>query len=472
MLAARWSMRLLGLVSTLVLVRLLTPADFGLVAMVMLAYGLLETISYAGVDLALLKGDSGSREHFNTAWTIQILQGCFIAVLLLVSSPWVARYFNEPRILDLVFWLALRAVIDGFQNIGVVAFRRELDFAKEFRFTVYTKVGSVVVVIAVALWLRNYWALVIGSLFASVVGVAVSYVMHPYRPRLTLIKAPEIWSFSQGLLISRVGSFLNRKCDEFIVGGQAGSSAMGTYHVASDLATLPSSEVVMPVRRAMFPTLARLTQESDAFGRAVLNSFAAIAALCLFIGACLFAAAPELIAVVLGDKWLEAVPVFRWLAIFGTFSALVLVLEVPIWVSGRTGLSAIQSWVELAIVAPATWFALSRYGVEGAAIARATVGAAMVPFMIVLVSRLGAVAIAQFSSALWRPLTAAIVTGFAVHALPTWFDTALLSLCLKVAVSAAIFPVVQMAFWRAAGAPEGFERAVLDQFKGALGKGG
>src|SRR4030095_2547139 len=89
MIASRWAIRMLGLASTLVLVRLLAPEDFGVVAMVMLAYGLLETISYAGVDLALLRQTTTSREHYDTAWTLQILQGCFIATLLLLSGPWV-----------------------------------------------------------------------------------------------------------------------------------------------------------------------------------------------------------------------------------------------------------------------------------------------------------------------------------------------------------------------------------------------
>src|SRR6476620_2988740 len=93
MVASRWAIRMLGLISTLLLVRLLAPEDFGLVAMIMLAYGLLETISYAGVDLALLRETTVTRDHYDTAWTVQILQGCFIAALLVLAAPWLAAYF-------------------------------------------------------------------------------------------------------------------------------------------------------------------------------------------------------------------------------------------------------------------------------------------------------------------------------------------------------------------------------------------
>jgi O-antigen/teichoic acid export membrane protein len=463
MLAARWAMRMIGLVSTMILARVLAPEDFGLVAMAMLAYGLLETISYAGVDLALQRSTASSREDFDTAWTVQILQGCFIAVLLIAASPWIASYFSEPRLIGLMFWVAPRAVIDGLQNIGVVAFRKELDFAKEFRYTVVTKISSGVVVVIAALWLRNYWALVLGSLVASVIGVAISYAMHPYRPRLTLVRIREIWSFSQWLMISRVGSFLNRKCDEFVVGGYVGSSAMGSYHVANDFATLPSSELVMPIRRAMFPSLTKLTGRPEEFNAAVLASFSAIAAMCLFAGAALVTIAPEFIAVILGPKWLESVPVFRWLAIFGGLSALILVLEVPIWVSGRTSLSALQSWLELAAIAPLSWFAVRHFGVEGAAAARVAVAVAMVPVMMLLTARIGLVSFGQLLGAVWRPLVAAATMGVAVGLVPAAPGNALIALVVKLTLCALVYVLSSLALWALAGRPDGIERAALQR---------
>ena len=469
MIAARWAMRLVGLVSTMILARLLAPEDFGLIAMVMLAYGLLETISYAGVDLALMRSGADTREHYDTAWTIQILQGCFIAALLLLASPWTAAYFSEPRLVQVIYVVAPRAVIDGMQNIGIVAFRKELDFAKEFRYTLYNKLLNLAFVVGAALWFRNYWALVLGALTASVIGLVMSYVMHPYRPRLSLSKSREIWSFSQWLVISRIGSFLNRKCDEFIVGGSVGTMAMGSYHVANELATLPSNELVMPIRRAMFPSLAKIAKQPQAFGAAVLASFSAIAAMCLFVAFCLFAVAPELVAVVLGEKWSGAVPLMQLLALFGGFSALVLVLEVPLWVSGHTHMSAVQTWLELAIIAPSTWFAVRGFGVEGAAAARAAVSVAMVPMMMLLTSRTGSVGFFQLLGALWRPLVAALAMAFVVMAVPVP-GIAMLALLAKVVLCALTSPGALLVLWQLSGRPVGFERDALAQLRAMLGK--
>lgn len=462
MIAGRWVMRMIGLVSTVVLARILSPADFGLIAMVMLVYGLLETVSYAGVDMALMRAGHDGRAYYDTAWTVQVLQGLFIAGCLVASAPWIASYFNEPRAWSVVLWVAPRAVIDSLQNIGVVAFRKELDFAKEFRFNLYLKLLGFVVVVGTALWLRNYWALVFGTLFASVAGVVVSYLMHPYRPRLSLARIREIWSFSQWLMISRVGTFLNRKCDEFIVGGAAGATAMGSYHVANELATLPSNEVVMPIRRAMFPTLSKLEDRPEEFSQAVLSSFSAVSAACLFIAFCLQALAPEVVAVVLGSKWSDAVVVMRWMALFGGFSALVLVLEMPLWVMGKTHVSAIQAWVELALLVPTLWWAVQAGGVEGAAATRAAVAVLMVPLMMALTARTGSVSFRQLLLAVWRPLAAALGMALIVVALPAWPAwPALVLLCLKGALCLILYPALLWSLWMASGRPVGAEASAV-----------
>ena len=471
MIAVRWAMRLIGLVSTMILARLLAPGDFGLIAMVMLTYGLLETVSYAGADLALMRADADSRAHYDTAWTVQLLQGVFIAVCLVIAAPFVAAYFHEPRAKEVMLWVALRAPIDSMQNIGVVAFRKELDFAKEFRFTLYSKLLNFVVIVGAAFWLRNYWALVLGAIVSSVVSLALSYAMHPYRPRLSLAKMGEIWGFSQWLMISRVGSFLNRKCDEFVVGGFAGAVAMGSYHVANELATLPSSEIVMPVRRAMFPTLTKLSKRKDELAAAVLSSFSGVSALCLFVSFCLLVTAPEVVSIVLGNKWESAVPLMKWMALFGGFSALVLVLEVPLWVAGRTSVSAAQSWLELAVIVPSTLLAVHAYGAEGAAAARASVSIVMVPVMMFLTARSSSVTFRQLAGALWRPLVAAMLMAAVVHGLPLdGVGPVLVRLVVKVAVCALLYPLSLIALWVACGRPKSVEATLVILIRSSLAR--
>jgi len=468
MIGMRWVLRMVGLVSTAILARLLAPADFGIVAMAAIVAGLLETAAYAGVDLALIRAEHESRDFYDSAWTIQILQACAIAALLVAAAPLTASFYHEPRVSVVILFLAVKAIIEGFQNIGVVAFRRELDFAREFRFNVYSKLLNLVIVVAAALYFRSYIALVTGLVSGAVVSVVLSYVMHPYRPRFTLKQAGQLWGFSNWLLVSRVGSFLSRKVDQLIIGGAIGSAALGSYHVATELATMPTTEFVMPMRRALFPALSLLQSDPAGFRAAVLNTFSALAVLCFAAGFGLMSVAEEAVPLILGEKWRAAVPLVRLLAVYGAFAGLASVLEVPIWAAGKTHVSAIQSWLELVVLLPALVFIVPLEGANGAAAARALVALALLPVMFVLVSRVSPVLrVRDFLGALWRPLLAALAMTLALAA-PIAYPGPLVAVLLtKIGVGGAVYAGVLLLLWLASGRPEGLESAVLRRLRPA-----
>lgn len=461
MIAARWAMRLIGLVSTVILARLLAPDDFGVIAIALIVVGLLETLAYAGVDLALMRPDADTRGHYDTAWTIQLIQGALVAGVLLVVAPWVSQFFSEPRATAVIQVIALRPLIVGMQNIGIVAFRKELDFAKDFRFNLYTKLLNFTIVVGSAFWLENYWALVIGMTSSGTIEVTLSYLMHPYRPRLCLARANEIWGFSQWLVIARVGTFLNRKTDEFVVGRLLGTGVMGGYHVANEFATMPSSELVMPLRRAMFPTLARVSEDKEELEKLFLLSFSAIAVMCFSVGFGLMSVAPEFIPIVLGDKWLSGVDAMRWLALYGAFAALILTLEMPLWVTGRTRLSAAQTWLELALLVPTAFLAARMNGIEGAAMARLGVSVVVMPVMLRFVSGACSIRLGKLYGAIWRPVAAGLVMSAALTVVtPVAVGSMALALFLKILAGVMLFPGVLLGLWLVAGRPFGIETQV------------
>lgn len=461
MIAARWAMRLIGLLSTVILARLLVPDDFGVIAIALIVVGFLDSLAYAGVDLALMRAGTDTREHYDSAWTIQLIQGVLIAGTLLLIAPWVTPFFSEPRATAVIQFMALNPLIMGLQNIGIVAFRKELDFAKDFRFTLFTKLLNFTIIVGAAFWLRNYWALVIGMASSSLINVTLSYVMHPYRPRLCLKRFDELWGFSQWLILSRVGSFLNRKTDEFIVGRLIGTTAMGGYHVASELATMPNTELVMPLRRAMFPTLAKVATNREEMEKLFFLSFSTIAVLCCSVGFGLMAIATEIVPLVLGDKWNSAVGPMRWLALYGAFSSLILTLEMPLWVTGQTRLSAAQTWLELALLIPVAYFAASTNGTEGAAQARVFVSVLILPVMMVFVAKACSIRLATLFGAIWRPLTAGVVMcGVLSLITTTLVGSIVILLAVKVLVGMALFPLVTLLLWFVSGRREGIETEV------------
>ena len=123
--------------------------------------------------------------------------------MLFTTAPLVGGHFEDPRVTNVIRLLSLRAVVGGFQNIGVVTFRRELRFGREFQFGIVKKSATFVVTLVAAFVLRSYWALVIGQVVGRIVEVGVSYVMSDYRPRLSLRKVGDLWGFSRWLILAR-----------------------------------------------------------------------------------------------------------------------------------------------------------------------------------------------------------------------------------------------------------------------------
>src|SRR5689334_546854 len=134
MILLRWAIRLIGLVSTVILARLLTPTDFGIVSMAMFVVGMLEVLNQTGQRLAIIRLHDPSREDYDSAWTISLLVGVTIGLLILLIAPFTVVYFHEPRAILVMQCLSLRAVLDGFENIGIVDFRRDLRFDRFFWF--------------------------------------------------------------------------------------------------------------------------------------------------------------------------------------------------------------------------------------------------------------------------------------------------------------------------------------------------
>src|SRR5574343_1343215 len=137
--AMRWTDRLIGLFSTLILARLLVPADFGIVAMASIVVGLVDTLLALGVGSALIQNRNAGREDFDTAWTLGIIQGAVVATLIWFAAPYAAESFRDPRVQDVVRVMAFTTFLGAFENIGVVAFQKNMEFGRDFRYFLFRR---------------------------------------------------------------------------------------------------------------------------------------------------------------------------------------------------------------------------------------------------------------------------------------------------------------------------------------------
>lgn len=357
----RWCLRGIGLVSVLILARLLTPADFGIVAMASIVSAFIQGFSELGTSMALIREPNPSRTHCDTAWTIQILVGVFIGVMLAALAEPAAWYFREPRLAPVLYVFAVVAPIGATENVGMVLVRKALDFATDFRFVVYSRLSTFFVTVALAFLWRNYWALVVGQIFGKLVTVGLSYFMHPYRPHLSLQKARDYFTFSLYVVPINIARFLRERFGVLVIGRVADTALLGSYNVAAELAGMATQEIIFPLGRALFPSYATLVDNKQKLAEVFLNVLAAVSMLTVPISLGLSIIAEDFVYVVLGHQWIDAIPFLRWLAIYGLMYAWTLTLTGNILlVSGHERRSALAIWLNLMIMVPCVlagaWF--------------------------------------------------------------------------------------------------------------------
>ena len=132
MIAMRWTVRSIGLLNTIILARLLSSQDFGLVAMASVVLGLMDAVADVNVDIPLIRKRALGPAHYNSAWTLQVISGWIKSGLYLCVAPLLVDYYGDPRVGTIACILAIRPAIEGFENIGQVDFRRDLNSRRNF----------------------------------------------------------------------------------------------------------------------------------------------------------------------------------------------------------------------------------------------------------------------------------------------------------------------------------------------------
>ena len=466
MVGLRWAMRGLGLASTFVLARLLSPGDFGLVAMAMVVVGLVEVCGQTGQQLALIRHPDPQRADYDAVWTLGILVGVAVFLLLCAIAPAAALYFHEPRAVWLIRVLALRPLLAGFDNVGVVAFRKDLRFGRDFLFALLQRLAGIAVTIAVALWLRDERALVAGIVGGSALGVGLSYLLHPYRPRLSVRKIPGLLSFSGWMLLVNVAQYVHDKADEMVVGGVADATAMGRYSVAADTATAPTSEVVLPVTRALFPVFARLGTDMPAVRAAYLDVFSAACLISFATGGGVALVAADFVAVALGPQWHAAVPLVRLLAVGGGLYGIMHNGITVLSATGHARLSALLSTTRTLLIVPPLIAAGLFGSVETIALTRMLMTLLFIPGIFLAIARVLPVTVADMLARLWRPALAALAMAavvLAVQALGPQNPWARLG--LGAGSGAVAYGGAVLLLWVMAGRPAGLEAALVGRIR-------
>jgi len=467
--------RFLGVLSTLVLARLLIPEDFGIIAMAMSLVALLEAFGDIGFDVVLIQKQDAKPDHYHSAWTLRVFLGLAIAVILILVRDVAAEFYSEPRLVSLLPLFAFITFVQSLENIGIIDFRKELKFAREFQFQFIKRLISVFITIGLAIALRSYWALAVGMLVSRVVGVGLSYAMHSFRPRFRINRIVELMGFMKWLFLTQVTNFINWRLADFVVGKTAGATGLGSYRVAFEIAMLPTAYVISPVNRAMFSGYSKQAGDLDQLQATFLNVMSLVTLLTIALGFGLIAVADLAVHVMLGPSWAEVGRLLQSLLIFGMTVALMSSIGPVLVARGKPRLGAVLTAAFLIVLIPTLTVLSIRDGAVGAANAYAISGLAVMPLNYWLVCRELELKVTRLLRCFIRPCIAGAGMVLVVVKMQDFvaYSGVLAELgwlVLIAGVGAIAYGLLILALWLLGGREEGAESVLLEWLKSTVAR--
>ena len=380
----RVASRLVALLRTVILARILLPAQFGLYGIATLVLAFLEVFTETGINVFLIQQKENLEKYIDTAWLVSIARGFLIALLILVCAPLVVRFFNAPGALNLVLLISLVSAIRGFISPARVKFQKELEFGKEFwiRMAIFTFDSAVAIV--VALTTRTPASLVWGLIAGSVLEVILTHALIRPRPKLAFESETFKKIVSRGKWLTGAGIFeyLFRQGDDIVVGRFLGETSLGFYQMAYKVATLPVTEVADVFGKVTLPIYAKISESKKELKDALVKTTLATAALVLPGGLVLVIFTKLAVTIVLGEVWLPIVPVLKVLVIYAITRALVNPARTVFLAVKKQEYLTTVTFVSIVALAVAIFPLARLYGLVGIGLATIIASLASVPLVV------------------------------------------------------------------------------------------
>ncbi|WP_254547463.1 lipopolysaccharide biosynthesis protein [Halomarina pelagica] len=346
--------RLLQIILLIVMGRLLGPRALGLMGIALLAVSALRQFSNLGLSSSLIYNkDENVDDMLNTAWTLQIARGVLLAGILYFAAPYIGMLFDTEAAVPLLRVIGLSQVFVGLRNPATVYFQKDLEFDKQF---VYTLSGSVIQFVF-AIWYaytyQTVWALVLGYVISDFVRMAVSYLMHGYRPRpeFDLGHAKEITNYGKWITATSILYFLYNEGDDVVVGALVSTTALGFYRYAYQLSNAPATEVTHVISNVTFPAYSKLQDDARLLRDAYFRTLQVTTVLSFPMSLGIIAVTPAFIAAFLGEDWLPMVRTMQILAIYGLMRSMMATMGPVFKAQGRPDIIAKFSFLRVVLLA-------------------------------------------------------------------------------------------------------------------------
>jgi O-antigen/teichoic acid export membrane protein len=467
MIASRLGARCIDLLALAVLGRLLSPADFGLIAIAMSVMMIVEAITELPVGLALVAFPERTEAHFDTAFTLQLMRALALASVLIIAAWPLSQVYGDDRLIGLISALSIAPASRGLVSPRMTEYAMDLDFRPNFVMEILGKLVSLAVSVGLAWSTRSYWSLALGTIAAPLTMAVISFLYAPFRPAITLRKWRDFSGYLRWTTATQVMTATNWQMDQLLLGKFVSRVELGRFSMASNLSAMPWQILVVQVMNPLLVGFSLVREDANRLAAAYRKSSVTIVTVGLPVLVGMWLTAEPLIRIILGDQWSEAAPYLRWLAVAAMPYMLVAPLNPLAMTLNRTSiffrLALTEFLFKFPLMLVGTWF----YGIDGALVVRVATGFFVAGCSMLAVRELIRQSIWAQLIAPWRPVLGVIVMALVVMRLDGSFVNVhdhlqlIVALLWVATIGAVVYGCSIFLLWRLAGCPDGLETSVL-----------
>jgi PST family polysaccharide transporter len=310
--AGNFALRMLFI---MVLARLLSPQDFGLVAMVTTVTGIYELFTSAGLSAATVQRSTITHQQISTLFWVNILVGAALAVICIASAPFLVKFYHEPRLFWVTVVMGAGFLINalGIQHSALL--QRDMRYVSITAIELCAQMFSMSVGIGMALAGYGYWALIGSTLTGPAVTTVAVWIVAGWRPGAPKFDADvkSMLGFGGIMTLNGLAVYIAYNLDKVLIGRVLGAESLGLYSRAYQVINIPTGNINAAVGGITFATLSRLQNDPPRFRKYFLKAYSLVNAMTAPITIFSAVFAVDIIRLLLGPQWFNAVPIFQLL---------------------------------------------------------------------------------------------------------------------------------------------------------------
>jgi len=361
---------------TILLVRILEPGDYGLIGMAMIFMGLMDILVDLGLGAAIIQRKESrlTKEDLSSLFWVGILAGVGFYIIIYAVSPSVAAYFEEPRLSGIIRLSGVGFFIGCLRLIPYNLLTKTLQFRKRGMAEFLSWTLSSIFCLIAALSGLGVWSLVIAYALKEAFLTIIIYIYQPFKPQFIFAckSIKNMFNFGIKLTVSRFLWYLYSNADYLIIGRILGKIPLGYYSVAFQLSSMPVTKINQLIREVSFPAYSQIQDNKQELGFYFIKNIELVALILFPILLGLYAVSDDFYAIILGERWLNGVMLFRILCISCLFKAVFSQHAPVLNAVGRPDINFKYNLV-LAIIMPISFVIMLKYGILWVAVAWVTV---------------------------------------------------------------------------------------------------